>query len=99
MYLYKIISPEQWQHSQLQAFVEPTELDHDFIHLAQEHQVDGVIKKFWKDTPYLILTLDSSLLNGKLVLESNRPGGDRYYHLYNGSIPISSVVAIASPST
>lgn len=96
MYLYKIVSPEQWQNSQTQATIELTSFDDRFIHLAQEHQIEGVTQKFWTDKPYLILTLESTQLIGNLVLESNRPGGDQYYHLYNGSIPLRAVIGVNS---
>jgi len=94
MHLYKIVSPEQWQQSQTQQTVILTDFDDAFIHLAQEHQIEGVLQKFWANKPYLILTLDKTKLIGNLILESNRPGGDRYYHLYDGSIPLNAVICI-----
>lgn len=92
MYLYKIVSPKQWENSQEQKKVELTSFDDAFIHFAQEDQVNGVIQKFWFNKPHIVLKIDSEKLVGTLVLERNKPEGEQYYHLYNGSIPLSSVL-------
>ena len=98
MHLYKIVSPEQWEQSQSQTKIILTSFDEPFIHLAQEHQVTGVLQKFWTNQPHIVLTLDSTHLIGELKLERNRPEGDLYYHLYNGSIPLTAVISAQSSS-
>jgi uncharacterized protein (DUF952 family) len=91
-FLYKIVSPEQWKESQEKGHLVLTAMDADFIHLSTEDQVEHVIKKFWKDSRYLILKLDSKKLKGDLKYETNPGGTTKYYHLYDGSIPLDAVV-------
>ncbi len=92
-YLYKIVSPEEWQESLLDGEVVCSFIDNDFIHLATEDQLDHVAQKFWKGKSYLILKLDTGLLSGRLVYEANPGGSNRYYHLYDGKIELNAVVA------
>lgn len=69
-------------------------MDNDFIHLSTKKQLEGIIKKFWKNIPeFFVLTLDIKKLPGKLVLEANPGGSHKYYHLYNGCIPKDSIIA------
>lgn len=91
-YLYRIVSPAQWQASQLANHVATSPLDQDFIHLATEHQLSHIAHKFWKDKDYVVLTLDSKKLIGHLVYEANPGGTTKYYHLYAGEIPLEAVV-------
>jgi len=98
-HLYKVISVENWEKSKLQDRLILPPMDDDFIHLSMEHQVDNVIAKFWKNTSeFFVLTIKSSQLPGKLVFESNPGGSNKYYHLYDGFIPMSAVT-LASKTT
>lgn len=93
-YLYKIISVESWQKSTMQNKVVLSKMDNDFIHLSTKKQLDGIIKKFWKNIPeFFVLTLEVKKLPGKLVLETNPGGSNKYYHLYNGFIPTTSIIS------
>jgi uncharacterized protein (DUF952 family) len=70
-----------------------TDADQDFIHLAREDQLDRITKKYWdKDPEYVLLKIDTKKLPGKLVFEANPGGENKYYHLYDGSIPLKAVV-------
>ena len=95
-YLYKITSPELWQQSEQSQKLLLTDQDKDFIHLSRDDQLERIIEKFWRsqDEAYVVLKLDATTLPGTLKFETNRPGGDNYYHLYDGSIPLSSVAAV-----
>lgn len=90
-YLYKVLSEKEWalSHETLSRGT----MDTDFIHLAREDQLDRILCKFWGDVEsYVLVTLDSAKLQGRLEFESNRPGGDKYYHLYDSNIPSEAVV-------
>jgi uncharacterized protein (DUF952 family) len=93
-YLYKVLSDKNWEASQNEAnLVLPPE-DHPFIHFSKEDQLDRIVTKYWSGVPkYVILTIETDKLEGQLVYEVN-PGGSstKYYHLYNGSIPLDAVV-------
>lgn len=92
-YIYKVVSIEDWEASQTIGSVMLAETDHEFIHLATQDQLSRIIEKFWGKAPeYVILKIDTSKMKGKLVLEANPGGTNKYYHLYNGSIPLSAVV-------
>ena len=95
-YLYKIVSPEEWQDSQLKNQVVTSSLDKDFIHLATESQLSHVAQKFWNSKDYMILKLDSKKLIGHLNYETNPGGTTQYYHLYEGKIPLNAVVDVST---
>lgn len=95
-YLYKIVSPEEWQKSKNQRVVETSSLDENFIHLATEEQLPQIAQKFWKNKDYVILKLDTKKLVGSLVYEANPGGKTLYYHLYEGTIPFDSVVDVSA---
>lgn len=90
-YLYKIVSLQQWEKSQEQNQLILSETDRDFIHLAKQDQIGRVVKKFWNHDPHVILKLNSSKLNGSLIYETNPSGTTKFYHLYDGSIPIDAI--------
>ena len=93
-HLYKIISTEDWKKSQSQNNVELSSKDDEvFIHLSKDDQLDRIIGKYWSEkSEYVVLKIDTSQLNGRLVYEGNPGGINKYYHLYNGSIPLKAVV-------
>jgi len=92
-YLYKILSVENWKESQNLKSVKLADADHDFIHFSKEDQLARIEEKFWGNVPkYVVLKIDTAKLTGRLVYEANPGGENKYYHLYNGSIPLNSVV-------
>jgi uncharacterized protein (DUF952 family) len=91
-YLYKIISPENWQKSQLQNILVTPPMDDEFIHLSTEEQLPGIIRKFWDGKDYIVLQLDVTKIQGRLIHECNPGGSTLYYHLYEGSIPMDSII-------
>lgn len=92
-YLYKVLSVEDWKKSQNMKVVKLTDADQDFIHLARENQLDRIVAKYWDKVPeYVVLKIDMTKLPGKLVFEANPGGENKYYHLYDGSIPLKAVV-------
>lgn len=91
-YLYKIVSPEDWQRSKSQKILETSSMDENFIHLSTKEQLPHIAQKFWKNKDYVILTLDTKKLVGRLVYETNPGGTTLYYHLYEGKIPLDAVM-------
>ncbi len=90
-YLYKVLSVENWKASD--KTVKLSSEDDAFIHLSTEDQLDRIVGKYWAQVPeYVILKIDTSKLPGKLLFEANPGGENKYYHLYNGSIPLNSIV-------
>lgn len=92
-YLYKIISTETWAKSQNQQVVQLSKEDQAFIHFSTEHQLDKIENKYWSHVPeYVILKVDTHQLPGKLVHEANPNGHHKYFHLYDGSIPMKAIM-------
>lgn len=91
-HLYKIVSILNWEASQGKKEVVLSSDDEPFIHLATKEQLERIAEKFWSHVPeYLILTLETDRLEGTLVYEANPGGTTKYYHLYNGVIPMEAV--------
>ncbi len=93
-FLYKIVSSEDWQKSLSQKEIVNSAMDKDFIHLATEEQLPRIAEKFWKDKDYIILKLITNKLVGRLIYEANPNGATKFYHLYEGTIPLKSVVDV-----
>lgn len=92
-YLYKIVSMEEWSLSEKQKTLSLSKMDKEFIHLSTQEQLDRILAKFWSNvSQYKILKLKTSALVGDLRFEANPGGKNKYYHLYNGSIPMRAVV-------
>jgi uncharacterized protein (DUF952 family)/FMN phosphatase YigB (HAD superfamily) len=91
-YLYKIISISQWQASLQRNSVILSSFDDAFIHLATKEQTPKVVNKFWKSEDYVILKIIPHKLIGRLICETNPGGSTKYFHLYEGSIPLDSVI-------
>lgn len=91
-YLYKIVSPEEWQESLMKNEVVRGELDQQFIHMATDAQLKHVAEKFWKGKKIVVLKIDPKKLPGRLVYEFNPGGSNRYYHLYEENIPLDAIL-------
>lgn len=94
-HVYKIVTPLDWDQAKKTGKVPLSDMDKKsgFIHLAGDGQVEGIVNKYWQDVPMIvILKLDTSKLEGRLVKEKNPGGNTLYYHLYNGSIPVEAVM-------
>lgn len=92
-FLYKVLSVDNWQRSQTQNNLVLSKDDNEFIHLSTKDQLDRITSKYWADVPeFVILKVATNRLTGRLVLEANPGGSSKYYHLYDGSIPLQSVV-------
>ncbi len=91
-YLYKILSTQDWAKTQGKKAVQLSSMDTEFIHLSTQDQLEPILKKFWSHvSECILLKLEASKLPGRLVFEANPGGQNRYYHLYDGSIPLDAV--------
>ncbi len=90
-YLYKVLSLDAWEASGEQLILSKD--DDAFIHFSRDDQLERITEKYWADVPaYVILKIDTHLLPGRMVYEANPGGTNKYYHLYDGSIPRQAVV-------
>jgi uncharacterized protein (DUF952 family) len=91
-YLYKVLSVENWKESQSAQSLKLSKDDEAFIHFSRDDQLERITAKYWAKSPeYIVLKIDTSKLTGKMVYEVNPGGVSKYYHLYDGSIPLESV--------
>jgi peptide deformylase len=94
-FLYKILSLRLWHATQNRKNVSLPAEDNAFIHLATEEQLEKVIAKFWAEAPqFVILKIERDRLLGNLVYETNPGGVTKYYHLYQGFIPLHSICEV-----
>ncbi len=92
-YLYKIVSQENWKKSQEGNSLVLSEEDQLFIHFSTEDQVERILVKYWSNVhECTILKVATDRLSGNLVYEANPGGTSKYYHLYEGEIPLKAVV-------
>ncbi|MCE5318891.1 MAG: DUF952 domain-containing protein [Parachlamydia sp.] len=92
-YLYKIVSMDNWCESQARPVLKLSNLDDQFIHLAAEKDIGRILEKYWEGyQEVVILKLVTDKLKGRMEYEANPGGTNKYYHLYNGTIPREAVV-------
>lgn len=91
-FLYKILSTEDWKLSQEDSVLHLSSADTDFIHFSRQDQLDRILTKYWAGLECVVLKIDVSKLPGNLVFEANPGGAAKYYHLYDGNIPLTAVV-------
>jgi uncharacterized protein (DUF952 family) len=94
-FLYKVTSVQDWQKSQTWGKLVLSKDDTLFIHLSTERELERITGKYWSSVPeYVILKLASLKLQGRLVFEANPGRENKYYHLYEGAIPLDAVVEV-----
>jgi peptide deformylase len=92
-FLYKILSLKNWQATQNGHTVALPADDNAFVHFSTEDQLEKILQKYWSEAPqYVILKIDGSKLEGRLAFETNPGGITKYYHLYDGFIPVHSIL-------
>jgi uncharacterized protein (DUF952 family) len=95
LFLYKITSMENWKKSADLKYLKLAKEDEAYIHLALKGQLGKIIEKYWNTREsFVVLKLEVCMLEGQLILEKNPGGVNKYYHLYQGSIPMGSIVEI-----
>ena len=94
--IYKILTPAEWEAFQQSGNFAGSDLDKkdNFIHAAFNDQYPRLIEKFFKDVrPIVLVKIDATKLEkGILKVEANKPGGEKYPHIY-GTIPYSAVIS------
>ncbi|WP_019216600.1 DUF952 domain-containing protein [Legionella tunisiensis] len=86
-FVYKILTVEEWNAFEESGSFEGSVNDKKdgFIHLTFEHQYPAILEKFFKGINEVVLVeIDSRLLEkDTLKIEANKPGGEKYPHLYS----------------
>lgn len=104
-YVFHVCSVEAARQAQQQGSYRPDSLATDgFIHMAQAHQVQGVLTKFFAGRPGLVmLVVDPARLTSELRFEGPAPvsgktpptadASERYPHLY-GRLNLDAIVDV-----
>lgn len=93
-YLYIILPKEAWKKSVQEKVLLLGPENKQFIHLATDEQVPPIAEKFFKGIDYVVLKIETKKMLGRLVYETNPGGSNKYFHLYEGSIPLEAIVEV-----
>ena len=81
--IYHICTAASWSQQEHASFyIHDSLQDEKFIHCSEEHQIAGVLQRYFKNqTNLMILTIDVSRLQPKLKYEM-APIGQYFPHIY-----------------
>ena len=93
--IYHVTTPHKWALALEQGIYHHESLiaEH-FIHACSKEQVPGVLHRYYRDSPSLILLhIDENLLAAHLKYEESPSTGDFFPHIY-GPINLNAVTHI-----
>jgi uncharacterized protein (DUF952 family) len=93
--IYHVTFAEAWEAArQTGAYEHPSLKDEGFIHCSQEHQVDGVLERYFEGKTNLVkLVINTDLLTSHYVFDWSPTTADTFPHIY-GPINISAVTDV-----
>jgi chorismate synthase len=93
--IYHITTKDAWQQALESGQYRAPSLEHEgFIHASNEHQVAGVLQRFYAGQTGLVkLTIDPSRLTAPLKYEGASDVNEKFPHVY-GPINTSAVIAV-----
>jgi uncharacterized protein (DUF952 family) len=91
--IYHVTTAKDWNEAIIKGFYEHPSLSAEgFIHCSQEHQVAGVLERYFAgQTELLKLVIDTDKLTSKFVFDWSPSTLDTFPHVY-GVINIDAVV-------
>lgn len=91
--IYHVTTAADWKTAQQKGFYESPSLGVEgFIHCSQEHQVTGVIERFFTGQKSLVkLVIDTDKLTSKYVFDWSPSTEDTFPHVY-GPINVDAVI-------
>lgn len=95
--IYHIAFDADWDITKQNGFYEhPSLKEEGFIHCSQEHQLSGVLERYFTGAKDLVkLVIDTEKLTSKLVYDWSPKVQDTFPHIY-GVINLDAVVEIIS---
>jgi uncharacterized protein (DUF952 family) len=92
--IFHITTQHRWKQLSVDTnFAPETYVDENFIHCCEEHQVEGVLARYFKDQVNLLkLTIDESKLKASLRYERG-PNQELFPHLY-GEINKDAIIRV-----
>ena len=93
MLIYHIVLPEVWAAFDTALYRHASLADEGFIHCSFEHQLDGVIERYYSGAErVIILEIESERLMSRMIKEPST-GSEIYPHIY-GPINRDAIVGV-----
>jgi uncharacterized protein (DUF952 family) len=91
--IYHIAKRSDWEIARMQGFYEhPSLKSEGFIHCSQDHQVAGVLKRYFEGEKDLVkLVIDTDKLKTRFVFDWSPTTADTFPHVY-GTINLDAVI-------
>ena len=93
--IYHVTTATDWKEAQQKGFYShPSLAAEGFIHCSQEHQVAGVLQRYFAGkTGLLKLVIDTDKLTSKFVFDWSPSIADTFPHVY-GTINLDAVIEV-----
>lgn len=93
--IYHISTKAEWEKAMENGFYDHPSLHAEgFIHCSQDHQVAGVMSRYFKGKTDLVkLTIDTDKLTSKFVFDWSPSSADTFPHIY-GRLNMEAVVGV-----
>lgn len=95
--IYHVTTAAEWNAAKEKGFYEtPSLQDEGFIHCSQDHQVAGVLERYYAGKTDLVkLVIDTDKLTSKFVFDWSPSTQDTFPHVY-GTINTGAVTEVIS---
>ena len=93
--IYHVAFADAWEDALAKgAYEHPSLKEEGFIHCSQEHQVAGVLERYFEGKTNLVkLVIDTDLLTSRYVFDWSPTTQDTFPHVY-GPINVSAVTDV-----
>lgn len=97
--IYHITTQPEWETAQANGFYEAASLlVEGFIHCSEEHQVSGVLQRYFAGKgPLVKLTIDTDKLKARLQRDYSASLNEQFPHIY-GRLNLDAVTKVESIS-
>jgi len=82
--IYHVTTADNWKEAKAQGYYEHPSLKAEgFIHCSQDHQVAGVLERYFQGQTNLVkLVIDTDKLTSKFVFDWSPSTADTFPHIY-----------------
>jgi uncharacterized protein (DUF952 family) len=93
--IFHVTTKSDWAKAQQDGeYIHPSLAAEGFIHCSQEHQVEGVLQRYYAGVKELIqLHIDTNLLKSAVVFDWSPSTADTFPHVY-GPINLDAVINV-----
>ena len=95
--IYHVTAGTDWDAAKERGeYIHPSLDAEGFIHCSQEHQVAGVLERYFSGKTDLVkLIIDTDKLNSKFVFDWSKSTADTFPHVY-GPINVDAVIDVVA---